>query len=264
MTLRYNAIPLPERESMSPSRRTFLTSVVALACSAVPIRQVRAADGKTGISPGARQGHAVLLGDSIFDNGSYTGGKPDVIAQLRERLPRAWKATLLAVDGATTGGIPAQLARLPADATHLVMSIGGNDALGRQALLDTPVRSTAQALTLLAQAAQEFETSYRKAVDACMKQGLPLTICTIYNGNFADADYQRRASTGLTIFNDVIVRAGIERRLNVIDLRQICRRAEDFANSIEPSSIGGAKIAQVIARMLTEPASVGAARIIVD
>src|SRR3712207_7657631 len=44
--------------------------------------------------------HVVLLGDSIFDNKSYVGGGPDVIAQVRDDLPPGWKATLCAVDGA--------------------------------------------------------------------------------------------------------------------------------------------------------------------
>ena len=44
--------------------------------------------------------HVVLIGDSIFDNGAYVAGGPDVVTQLRERLPQGWRATLGAVDGA--------------------------------------------------------------------------------------------------------------------------------------------------------------------
>jgi hypothetical protein len=32
-------------------------------------------------------GHVVLLGDSIFDNRSYTAGAPDVITHLGSLLP---------------------------------------------------------------------------------------------------------------------------------------------------------------------------------
>ena len=32
--------------------------------------------------------HIVLLGDSIFDNGRYTSGGPDVIAQVCQLLPK--------------------------------------------------------------------------------------------------------------------------------------------------------------------------------
>ena len=68
---------------------------------------------------------------SIFDNAAYVGGGPDVITQLREKLPAGWRATLGAVDGSTMPDINGQLDNLPVDATHLVVSIGGNDALGQ-------------------------------------------------------------------------------------------------------------------------------------
>ena len=49
--------------------------------------------------------HLVLLGDSIFDNAAYTSGAPDVVHQVRQRLPPGWRATLRAVDGATTESV---------------------------------------------------------------------------------------------------------------------------------------------------------------
>lgn len=198
--------------------------------------------------------HIVLLGDSIFDNGRYTNGGPDVIAQVRKDLPPSWKATLLAVDGATTHGIGAQLKRLPADTSHLVLSIGGNDALGSQHILQAAVRTTAEGLMLLAKAAEQFEDDYRNAIAACRKQALPLIICTIYNGSFPDRDYQRQVTTALAAFNDAIIRTGSEHALPILDLRQICSKPEDYANPIEPSSIGGAKIAHAIVHTITEPA----------
>jgi hypothetical protein len=41
--------------------------------------------------------HVVLLGDSIFDNARYVPGRPAVIEQVRQALPRPWQATLLAI-----------------------------------------------------------------------------------------------------------------------------------------------------------------------
>jgi hypothetical protein len=203
----------------------------------------------------AATGHLVLLGDSIFDNGRYTKGGPDVIAQVKSALPPGWKASLRAVDGATTLGIDAQLAQLPRDASHLVVSIGGNDALGAEPLLCAKAGTVAQALTLLSGPVREFEAAYRKAIAACMKHDLPLAICTIYNGNFPDPAYQQQISTALTAFNDVIIRVASEHALPVLDLRQICSRAEDYANEIEPSSVGGGKIAKAIVRTVVEPDS---------
>ncbi|HEY0419600.1 MAG TPA: hypothetical protein VGC80_08780, partial [Acetobacteraceae bacterium] len=45
-------------------------------------------------------GHVVLLGDSVLNNAGYLGGRgPDVVTQLRARLPAGWRATLLARGG---------------------------------------------------------------------------------------------------------------------------------------------------------------------
>src|SRR3954468_2790312 len=79
---------------------------------------------------GPMANHVVLLGDSIFDNKSYVGAGPAVIDQLRRELPSGWQATLLAVDGRTASEVAHQLRGLPRDASHLVVSAGGNDALG--------------------------------------------------------------------------------------------------------------------------------------
>jgi hypothetical protein len=83
-------------------------------------------------------------------------------------------------------------------------------------------------------------------VGACRKTRLPLTICTIYNGNVPDREYERLAATALMVFNDAILRVAFEFGLTVIDLRFVCSSPEDYANPIEPSSKGGAKIARCI------------------
>ena len=193
--------------------------------------------------------HVVLLGDSIFDNAHYTQGGPDVICQVRKILPAGWAASLLAVDGATTEDLPSQLSRLPADVSHLVLSVGGNDALMNSSILQKPADSMSQAIGELASLSQSFEQRYRRAVEACLKPHLPLTVCTIYNGNFPDI-FQRLVSTALMVFNDVILRVGVEMGLTVIDLRFVCCASEDYANPIEPSSTGGAKIARAIVKVL--------------
>jgi hypothetical protein len=196
--------------------------------------------------------HLILLGDSVLDNSAYTAGGPDVITQVRQQLPVKWQASLYARDGSTTEEIPVQLTELPADATHLLLSVGGNNAILRAELLDTPVVSSGEALLLLEEATREFEAAYRKMLDACLRFNLPLVICTIYNGNFPDLNYQRRVAAALTAFNDVIIRVAVEKQLRVIDLRLICNSSTDYANPIEPSSIGGGKIARAIVRAVTE------------
>ena len=207
--------------------------------------------------------HIALVGDSIFDNASYTQGGPDVISQVRQLLPKGGRASLLAVDGATTEDVPAQLQRVPPDASHLVLSVGGNDALMNLDILNIPADSTSQALAALADVSRDFEKKYRRAVTACQRLHLPLILCTIYNGCFPDSNFQRFASTALMVLNDVILRVGIEFGLGVIDLRFVCSSTADYANPIEPSSIGGAKIARAIVNLVSSGSSEhGGARVV--
>ena len=193
--------------------------------------------------------HLALLGDSVFDNRTYTRGEPDVASHLRGLLPPPWKVTLGAVDGATTGDVGPQLDRVPAQATHVVLSLGGNDALLNADLLDLPVRSTAEALELFQERLDAFATSYGYVLDALVALGRQTTVCTIYNGNLPAVE-ARRARVALMMFNDVILRGALSFGLDVIELRLVCTEPSDFANPIEPSGSGGLKIAQAIARAI--------------
>ncbi|MBV8520133.1 MAG: SGNH/GDSL hydrolase family protein [Acidobacteria bacterium] len=190
--------------------------------------------------------HVILLGDSIFDNGSYTRGEPDVVTHLRELLPRSHTATLLAVDGAVVANVSAQLRRVPVDATHLVISAGGNDALGNTDLLALPVQSTTEALEIFRKRSEVFEKEYVAMVGTALRAKKPVTLCTIYNGNLPPAE----ARIALLLFNDVILRTAVAHALPVIELRLVCTEPSDYANPIEPSGRGGRKIAQAIVRSL--------------
>ena len=108
----------------------------------------------------AGTGHIVLMGDSIFDNGAYVNGGPAVIAQLRHALP-GWKCTLLAVDGDVVAGVSRQLVSLPSDATHLVVSAGGNDALAYAPLLQERSSSVGEALAMIGTAKERFAVCRR-------------------------------------------------------------------------------------------------------
>lgn len=193
--------------------------------------------------------HVVLLGDSIFDNASYTQGLPDVIGHLRTVLGDRARASLLAVDGSTTKDLADQLTELPGDVTRAVVSVGGNDALLNADILNLPVASTREALLLFGQRVAKFEVDYRTAVMAVADRVSQATVCTIYNGNLP-AEEARAARIALTMFNDVILRVAFELHVPIIDLRLVCTEPADYANPIEPSGPGGAKIARAIANAL--------------
>jgi hypothetical protein len=71
-------------------------------------------------------------------------------------------------------------------------------------------------------------------------------VCTVYNGNL-EPQIRRIAATALAVFNDAIVRLAAEYSASVIELRRVCTAPGDYANPIEPSVAGGAKIARAIA-----------------
>jgi len=193
--------------------------------------------------------HLCLIGDSIFDNASYTHGEPDVAAHLRSLLSKEEVVTLCAVDGSTTYDVGHQFDRVPVAATHLFLSLGGNDALMNADLLNLPVRSTAEALDLFRDRAATFAISYGHALEGLLELGRPVTVCTIYNGNLA-SDEAARAPTALALFNDVILRTALQFGVSAIDLRAVCDQPSDYANPIEPSGSGGLKIARAIVRSL--------------
>jgi lysophospholipase L1-like esterase len=195
-------------------------------------------------------GHVILLGDSIFDNAAYVHGGPDVVRQLREKLPFQWSATLIAVDGAVARGVLSQLARLPQDATHLVVSAGGNDALGASFLLGQSVANVGEAVSLLENAQSGFARDYEQMAEAVRATGLPAAFCTIYDTPPSGPDY-RIVRTALAVFNDIITRSAFSSGAALIDLRLICGEDEDYANPIEPSVAGGEKISAAIAAWAT-------------
>lgn len=194
--------------------------------------------------------HVVLLGDSIFDNGFYVPGEPEVIEQVQAALHEDWTATLVAVDGNITIDVPRQLERLPANTTHLAISVGGNDALRHSTILSQPARSVGEVLRTMSGIQTEFQREYRAMLEAVLARKLPTAICTIYD---AIPDLPREAVAALSFFNDVITREANRARVPVLDLRVLCRDKADYSalSPIEPSAIGGAKIAEALARFLT-------------
>src|SRR5262249_13017200 len=127
--------------------------------------------------------HVVLLGDSSFDNASYVpGGRPAVIDQVRSRLPEGGQATLLARDGSVVADVlRRQLSNLPADASHLVLSAGGNDVLGQIRILDEPAGTVGDALRVLLESRAQFAEDHRRLLRTIRDLGLPTVVCTIYN-----------------------------------------------------------------------------------
>ena len=193
--------------------------------------------------------HVALIGDSVFDNLVYVQPELDVQQQLRNALPDEWTVTLGAIDGSITDDVSDQLDELPEGVSHIVVSVGGNDGLQNLGILFQPVASVAKGLTLLSGVLTEFRTAYRQMLEELIATNIPATVCTIYRPKFRP-DLQQVALMALSLFNDVIISEAMAMRLPVLDLRPIMDEDSDYANEIEPSSRGGEKMAQAIARIL--------------
>jgi hypothetical protein len=125
-------------------------------------------------------------------------------------------------------------------------SVGGNDALGEAGLLERTVTSMAEALELITTVRERFRSAYARVLDQVLQHRLPLAVCTIYEARFPEPVTRRLAATALTALNDAITREAFARAIDCIDLRILCDDDRDFANPIEPSVLGGAKIAAAI------------------
>ena len=207
--------------------------------------------------------HIVLLGDSIFDNSSYVNpGELDVPNQLRSLVSHRSRVTNLAVDGHKIGHVKNQLDNLPPSATNLFVSVGGNDGLGHLSIFNSHVSTVGEALRQMYRIGNNFKKRYSEMVDLVSSYNIPTAFCSIYYPRF-DArslnrvqyymtaiqngrEIQEMAMAAETIFNDIITYEVFKRKIPLIDLRVLCDDDEDFANPIEPSCIGGMKIAKTI------------------
>jgi hypothetical protein len=83
-----------------------------------------------------------------------------------------------------------------------------------------------------------------------LARGLPTALCTIYDTP-PSAPNHKVIKAALSLFNDRITRAAFKHGLALIDLRLLCAEEGDYANPIEPSVQGGAKMAAAIAALVT-------------
>ena len=197
--------------------------------------------------------NVVLLGDSIFDNKAYVGAGSDVIEQLGAALSSGSTATLAALDGATAGNITGQLEAVPKDATRLILSVGGNDALQEKGLIEEKAHSSPKCSTSSprsrARSGRLRGDARRCAGSEAADRGLhPL------RGALAGPTTRAISATGFSVFNDVILREAFQ-ALPVIDLRLIIYSDADSPTTSSLRSQGGGEVAKVVATLVTTQTS---------
>lgn len=197
-----------------------------------------------------------IVGDSVFDNGVYVEkGEPAVHEQVGRLLEPFGSVVMGAKDGGVIATIRPQLRAIAkSKPTHIVMSVGGNDALMYAGL--TRSRRTQRVdeiLDLLVDARHVFAQRYALLVEYILRTyQIPTIVSTIYYPTFSIVSEQERAIVLLSLFNDAILSVAATHSLPVLDLRWVSTKYEHYANPIEPSAYGGERIAETIVRIVTE------------
>jgi hypothetical protein len=219
----------------------------------------------------------LLLGDSIIDNRSYVlEGELDVTTHLKKLYSDQPDIIITnnAVDGYTMYNIEYNHLDTPEveEASHIIVSIGGNDLLHNISFLQTtselskvmgkdarigkwgvkelnPSRNKVFEETYY-EIIKPFTKQYETIVANLSSQRANLLLCTVYEGDLVDSDefsdVNNSSKTMVSLFNDIVYRTANKYGTDVLELREIFVSPEDYANPIEPSHIGGGKLAKAI------------------
>ena len=191
----------------------------------------------------------VLLGDSIIDNKTYVlDGEKSVLEHIQSKTDM--KTVQLALDGATTDDVlDNQLNNISSEASHIVLSVGGNDLLNEIGFLMedfkyTPNQVLKRCHSLIAPITQKYESIVSQLQTTSRAN---LLLCTVYEGDLEGSaiydDIAISSRAMLSLFNDSIYKTHNKFRTGVLELRNIFIEKEDYANPIEPSHQGGEKLA---------------------
>ena len=210
------------------------------------------------------------MGDSIIDNTPYVqNNEKDVASHLNSMYKSSPQINIYnrAVDGHTMKDLlDTQLSDEGLnEATNIVVSIGGNDLLGNLYFLIDAMglyqgqeskvfqRTTTRNKTFedtYFEIIKPMQQEYESVVANLSNYRAKLLLCTVYEGDLVDSDEFSdviySSKTMLSIFNDLVYRTAQKYNAEVLELRDIFVSPEDYANPIEPSHIGGEKLAKAI------------------
>ena len=234
----------------------------------------------------------VLAGDSIFDNGSYTGSEPPMLDRLKEILPPDDDAFLLAVDGSVTLHTIEQLAYLPDDATHIIVSTGGNDGLRGLGVISSatpaadsedddevptklepleeydicvtgsetnqnwePLQLHARQVSPQITGLAELQKKFKSDYrELCIELDKIKLPVVLCTVYTAIPRLSESLIACISFFNDVIIGTASDFGFPVLDIRKVCTDKDDYSKSspIEPSSKGSKKIAADVMNVINK------------
>ena len=175
----------------------------------------------------------ILIGDSVLNNSNYV--TKSVEDFLKTKSPNVYN---YATDGATIADCYKQLDKVSIDlnksTSYVFISAGGNNILNVRGQL------TSDAIRNL------FDT-YLKFIES-VKAKLPNVKINLVNLYLPSNPRYQSYRTSVDLWNELLKENSSKVGLmyNIVDIHNILNSANDFVYDIEPSEIGGEKIANAI------------------
>lgn len=211
--------------------------------------------------------HVVLLGDSTLDNARHLdldAGEMSVEGQLSKRCAeKGWEFTLLARDGSTLDDVARQqLPFIPDEATHLVLSASGNNLLGLLNEMADSHWSLGSMASSIGQGLPQVADNYRRLLQAMKSSGCHMACCTVYRPQFKHIFLRTLATMSLGVHNSRIHQIAQDLDISVIDFGVLFDCDEDFANPLELSTQGGAKVVENVMQFVRDHPTSGLPRVL--
>ena len=195
----------------------------------------------------------VLFGDSIIDNKTYVSHGEFSVLEHLENISN-YEYIQVAYDGHTTFDVQNKQLHLSTieKPSHIVLSVGGNDLLQNLSYLSNgPISNVNEAVSGIQQHIFEpLEQRFETIIEELSSQRANLLICTVYEGDLGRTDEFKDVLDSSKImvssFNDIVYKTAKKYNADVLELREIFITSDDYANPIEPSHIGGEKLAKSI------------------
>ena len=195
----------------------------------------------------------LLFGDSIIDNKYYVGENENSVLEHLQNISND-EFIQIALDGDTTRDVLDKQLQVSTikDASKIILSVGGNDLLQNLSFLyKSNFENVNEGLICLQnQIFQPLTERYEAIVKVLSSYRANLLLCTVYEGDLGRTDEFRGVLDSSKImassFNDIVYKTAKKFNADVLELRQIFTESDDYANPIEPSHIGGEKLAYAI------------------
>lgn len=232
-------------EDFGPSKEDAMESQVHMSASALDVPE------------DIQKPHIVLLGDSTLDNGRYLNlafGELSVEKQLSKRcIERGWEMTILAQDGSLLDDVLVrQLPLIPDHVTHIVLSASGNDLLSLLNQMVVANFTIGSMYSAIGEGLKQVSARYHGLLQTLKGLGCHLACCTVYRPNFNHIFFKSLAIFSLGMHNSRITQTAVDLDCSVIDLANMFDCQEDFANPLELSTRGGAKVVENVTHFVQE------------